>query len=231
MAASSCLQCSSSRVTIVSSTSVAVTGRSMPSRWCSTEMSCLAPRRRVTSSLISSPGRSGSLRPHHQIAARDGQSVTHDRDEHGRVDVAAGEDRHRGARPTVLAGQQRRDADRPGSLDHELRALEQQHDRLADLLVRHRDDVVEQILEQRHRELARHLHRDPVGDRVAVDACPARRRCAPPAGARATRSRCRAPARRRRSGSAPSRRPAPDRAARARSFPAPRRRAGPRTDG
>ena len=47
-------------------------------------------------------------------------------------------------------------------------ALEQQRDRLGDLLVLDVDDVVEQVVEDRHRQLARVLDGDPVGDRAAA---------------------------------------------------------------
>ena len=57
--------------------------------------------------------------------------------------------------PPTLPGEQRRDADRACALDDELRALEQQHDRLADLLVRDGDQVVEHVVEDAHRQLAR----------------------------------------------------------------------------
>ena len=55
----------------------------------------------------------------------------------------------------------------PAPSTTQLCALEEQEDRLADLLVGDGDDVVEQIGEQRRRELARLLDRDPLGDRVA----------------------------------------------------------------
>ena len=64
---------------------------------------------------------------------------------------------------------------RAGALDDELRALEQQHDRLRDLLVVDDDDVVEQIGEDRRGSArAGMLDRDPVRDRRARRApCPA----------------------------------------------------------
>ena len=48
-----------------------------------------------------------------------------------------------------LPGQQRRDGRGAGTLDDELRALEQQHDRVRDLLVRHGHDRLEALLEDR----------------------------------------------------------------------------------
>ena len=66
---------------------------------------------------------------------------------------------------------------RAGALDDELRALEQQRDRLADLLVVDDDELVEQLVEDRHRQLAGVLDGDAVGDRVAVrPACTPTRR-------------------------------------------------------
>ena len=168
IAARSSTQCASSRVTRVSSTSVPATGRSIPSRWCSTEITL--PRSAATSdrNLISSPGRSASCvrttryRPADVRPCR----ITE-------ISIVASmfppEDRHRRARSARPAGEERGDADRPGAFDHELRALEQQHDRLADLLVRDGDDVVQQVLEERHRKIARVLHGNAVRDRVAVD--------------------------------------------------------------
>jgi len=60
------------------------------------------------------------------------------------------------------------DPNRPGAFDDEFRALEQEHDRLADLLVGDGDHVVENVVEDRRGELARLLDRDSVGDRVSV---------------------------------------------------------------
>ena len=56
---------------------------------------------------------------------------------------------HDRARAADLAGEQRRDAGRARALDDELRALEQEHDRLADLLVADLDELVEQLVEDR----------------------------------------------------------------------------------
>jgi hypothetical protein len=47
------------------------------------------------------------------------------------------------------------DADRAGALDEELRPLEQERDRLADLFVGDLDDLVERLLEDPHRQCAR----------------------------------------------------------------------------
>ena len=62
--------------------------------------------------------------------------------------------------------EQRRDADCPRALDDELRPLEEQHDRLRDLLVAHLDHRLERALENRPCQLSRVLDRDPVGDRL-----------------------------------------------------------------
>ena len=61
---------------------------------------------------------------------------------------------------------QRRHRHRARALDHELRALEQQHHRLGDLVVGDRHDLVHVALDQRQREVARALDRDAVADRV-----------------------------------------------------------------
>ena len=55
-----------------------------------------------------------------------------------------------------------------GALDDELDALEEQHDRLADLLVADGDDLVEEVLDERRRELPGVLDGDALGNRVAV---------------------------------------------------------------
>ena len=73
----------------------------------------------------------GHARAHDEVAARERQPVAHDRDQQRRVDVAArehGDDRRRSRRP--CREQERRDADGARALDDELRALEQEHDRL-----------------------------------------------------------------------------------------------------
>ena len=72
--------------------------------------------------------------------------------------------------PLELAVQERGDADRARPFDDELRALENEHERLADLLVRHGHHVVEHVREDRHRQLAGLLDRDAVRDRVARSA-------------------------------------------------------------
>ena len=57
--------------------------------------------------------------------------------------------------PPALPDEQRGDADRAGALDEQLRALEQERDRVADLVVVDDDEVVEQPAEDLHRQLAR----------------------------------------------------------------------------
>ena len=57
---------------------------------------------------------------------------------------------------------------RARALDDQLRALEQEHDRMADLLVGDRDDVVEQVAQDRRGQRAGLLDRDALRDRVAV---------------------------------------------------------------
>ena len=77
----------------------------------------------------------GEVRANDQVAPGRGQAVTHHRDEHRRVDVAAREEGYGRSFARHLPRKQRRDADRAGTFDDELRALEEQHDRLADLIV------------------------------------------------------------------------------------------------
>ena len=86
-----------------------------------------------------------------QVAPRGGQPVADDRAERRRVDVAAGQHRARRALAADAAGDERRDGRGAGTLDDELRALEEEHDRLGDLLVVDDDDVVEQLVEDRAR--------------------------------------------------------------------------------
>ena len=76
------------------------------------------------------------------------------------------DDRDRAGGAADLAGEQRSDADSARALDHELRALEQD-DRLADRLVVDVHQVVEDVVEDRHGQVARLLHEDAVGDREA----------------------------------------------------------------
>ena len=64
-------QCSSSRVTSVSSTSVSVTWIAIPSRWCSTETTFPRSAATSSSSLISSPGRSGDPRADDEVPPAD----------------------------------------------------------------------------------------------------------------------------------------------------------------
>ena len=73
-----------------------------------------------------------------------------------------------GPSPGHLPLHQRRDPDGAGALDDELRPLEQQHDRLGDVVAGDLDDVVEQLVEDRRRQLPRLLDRDPVREREAV---------------------------------------------------------------
>ena len=56
---------------------------------------------------------------------------------------------HTGPVAADLPGEERGDADGAGALDEQLRPLEQQRDRLADLVVGHVDEVVEQPAEDR----------------------------------------------------------------------------------
>jgi len=67
-----------------------------------------------------------------------------------------------------LACQQCRDRRSSRAFDDQLRAFEQQRDRLGDFLVGNVHDVVEQLVEDRHRQLARVLDGDAVGDRAAA---------------------------------------------------------------
>ena len=109
----------------------------------------------------------GDAGPDDEVAVGDGEAVAHHRDEEGGVDVPAGEHRHRRPAASDLAREKRRDADGARALDDELRPLEEEHDGLADLLVGHRDDVVEHAVEDACRQLAGLLHGDAVGDREA----------------------------------------------------------------
>ena len=141
--------------------------------------------------------------------------VRDDRGEALRVDVAARE-RHADAAPRDVdaAREHRRQGARPAGLHHELAALEQHAHRPGDLGVAHRDDLLDERLEDRERELARRRDLLAVGDRPAhVDAHAVARR--PASGG--CRRPPRAPRRRRGStGAAPS----PPRAARGQAAPA-----------
>ena len=64
--------------------------------------------------------------------------------------------------------QQRGDRRGTRAFDDELRPLEQERDRLCDRVVLDVDDVVEKLVEDRHRQLARVLHGDAVGNRRAA---------------------------------------------------------------
>ena len=70
--------------------------------------------------------------------------------------------------PTRSGQQQRRPEPRPLPR-RQLRPLEQEHDRLADLLVADRDDVVEHVAQDRGRQLPRMLDGDALGDREPAD--------------------------------------------------------------
>ena len=134
------------------------------------------------------------------------EPVTHDRDQQRRVDVAAGEHAARPARcrrPCRASSAATPTAPAPSTTSF----VRSSRSTIAsaDLLVGDRDDVVEHVVEDRHRQLARLLHRDPVRDRVARPAGACRRLHADDAHARlaprAARARCRTRARRRRPGS------------------------------
>src|SRR5579871_4088839 len=107
-------------------------------------------------------------RPHREVAPLDRHRVTEDGDEGRRVDVPARDDRERRPVAAGLAGEERGDTRGACSLDEKLRALEHQRDGLADLVLAYGHEVVEVAAEDVHRELARMLHGDPVGDRGAV---------------------------------------------------------------
>ena len=117
----------------------------------------------------------GDARSQHEEASGARQPVPHHRHEQRRVDVAAGEQCAHIARAADLPCEQRGDRGRAGTFDDELRALEQQRDRLGDLLVVDVDDLVEQLVEDRHRQLTRMLDGDAVGDRP----WPSRPACTP----------------------------------------------------
>ena len=68
-------------------------------------------------------------------AARLRQPVAHHLDQQRRVDVAAGEEDADLVLPARLAGEHGGDRGRAGALDQQLRPLEQEHDRVADLVV------------------------------------------------------------------------------------------------
>src|SRR6185436_9055323 len=102
--------------------------------------------------------------------------VADHRTHRGRVDVPAREERtHRpvAGNPAGEDGGHRSGA---GALRHELRPLEQQHDRLRDLLVVDDDHLVHQLVEDLPGERAGMLDGDPVGDRGAHRLPPRERR-------------------------------------------------------
>ena len=175
-------------------------------------------------------GAVGDARAHDEVTPGERQPVAHDRDQERRVDVPARKQRAHLAVAARLAREQRGDRRGAGALDNELRAFEQQVIASADLFVLDVHEVVEQVVEDRHRQLARVLDGDAVGDRAApglpgLHPDDAARRAA----ARAARSRSRRRARRRRSAAGTSRRRAARRRARDRSSPARRSPSRPRT--
>ena len=190
-------QCSSLRVISVSSMPTSATWRATPSRRCSMATMFARSSATVREELDQLARPVGQTAADHEDPSGERQPVAHHRDQQRRIDVPARQQRAHRALAVDLAGQQRRDADRAGALDHQLRAFEQQRDRLADLLVADLDQLVEQVVEDRHRHLARVLDRDAVGDRVRAALGMHADRGAPPAAARASRSRCRRRGRRR----------------------------------
>jgi hypothetical protein len=109
----------------------------------------------------------GNARPHDEVAAADRQPVTHHGDQQRRVDVAAGEEHAHRPFAADLPRQERGEPGRSRALDDELRPLEQEQDRLRDLLVADVDDVVQELVEDPPRQLALPLDEDSVRDRVA----------------------------------------------------------------
>ena len=208
------------------------------SRWCSTSTTFTRSSASSVEQLRELAGPVGDARAHDEVAAGEREPVAHHRDEQRGVDVSAREQRRaRPAPPPTLPASSAATLDRARALDDELRPLEQEDDGLAIS-----SSVTETMsssvsLEDRHRQLARLLHGDPVRDRVArpvraASPPPARRRSAARAAPRAARARCRTRARRRRSGCTTVSSSVdlvgelePDRPLARRS------RAGPRTDG
>jgi hypothetical protein len=190
-------------------------------------------RRDELEQLASSPGRSGRACAD-EVAARLRQPVPHHRDQQRRVDVPARED-DRDRRPAA-ADLARRAAPRRRPRPRPRRRASPRSSRstIASLIsssvdVRRRRRA---LVEDRHRQLARLLDRDPVGDREAPPAgsCPpGRRRRARPGRSARSASAIPDASRRRRSGRRPSRRRAPARRARARSSPGRRSPSRPRT--
>ena len=153
-------------VSSVSSTPVSRTARSMPSRTCSIWIRLAFCAAISASSRASPPGRSRrrvnsrTRRP----AAVSWRAAS--ADDQRQVDVAAGQDRHRraGGRGLHRAGHQGGHAHGAGALDQQLRALEQEHHRLGDVLLAHGHQVAQVLFEQRAGDLAVALDRDAVGD-------------------------------------------------------------------
>ena len=144
-----------------------------PSRWWATAItlarfSAIAPTMRRE---LPRPVRNEDL--HDEVAPRDGEPEADDGAQRGGVDVPTSEHRRDEPLAAGAAGEDRGHRRRSGALDDELRALEQQHDRLRDLLVVDHDDVVEQVAEDRGGELAGMLHGDPVRDGRADGSSPA----------------------------------------------------------
>ena len=90
-----------------------------------------------------------------EVPTRGGQPVADDRVERGRVDVPAREDRAHRTFAADAPGEERGDRRGARSLDDELHTLEQEDDRLRDLLVVDDDHVVEQVVEDRPRSARR----------------------------------------------------------------------------
>ena len=85
------------------------------------------------------------LDPQRQEAPRGHQAVLGDVQQHQRVDVAAGQHRDHGRREQLRVRHDRRHRGHPGRLDDELRAFQAQQHRLRQLILRHRDDLVDQL--------------------------------------------------------------------------------------
>ena len=116
-------------------------------------------------------------RAYDEIAPGERQPAPHHLHHERGVDVAPREQReHRSGAAAHQPLEDRGCAGGAGALDHELRPLGEEDDRLRDLLVVDRDDVVERLAEDPHRHLAWLLDRDPVSDRVAGPARPRARR-------------------------------------------------------
>ena len=181
----------------------------------------------------------GDQKRHGEVAAVDREAPPGHRDERRRVDVAAGQDGADVPLTRDEPGEQRRHRRRARALDDELRALEQEHDRLRDRLVLDGDDLVQQVAHDRGRQLTGSLDGDAVGDRQPGGLEPGQRRARRRLHAdqpqlraqRAQRDRdTRTRDRRRRPGSRPSPAlPAAARRARARASPGRRSPADPRT--